>query len=231
MAKLLLVEDTEDLAQVIVREFESAGYDVLHAANGETALRLHAEQYPDVIILDWMLPGIDGLEVLRRIRQTAAAPVLMLTARDEEIDRVMGIEVGADDYLTKPFSMRELVVRVRALLRRVEMYQRIREADHRASSDAVIDGTLMIDPDAYRVTLDGGLLDLSRTEFNLLHLLARNPGRTFSRDYLMSALWDEHYVEGDRVVDYAVMRLRKKLDAYAHRIETVWGVGYRWLSE
>jgi len=118
MSKVLLVEDADDLAQVITREFESSGYIVLHAGDGETALKLHAAHQPDVIILDWMLPGLDGIEVLRRIRKTAATPVLMLTARDEEIDRVMGLEVGADDYLTKPFHLSELNARIKAIIRR-----------------------------------------------------------------------------------------------------------------
>jgi len=230
MSKVLLVEDADDLAQVITREFESSGYIVLHAGDGETALKLHAAHQPDVIILDWMLPGLDGIEVLRRIRKTAATPVLMLTARDEEIDRVMGLEVGADDYLTKPFGMRELLARVRALLRRIEMYQQMRQDDRDPTSDSVIDGALLIDPESHRVTLKGTPIDLSRTEFNLLHLLVRNPERAFSRDYLMTALWDEHYVVGDRAVDYAIMRLRKKLGDFGSQIETVWGVGYRWLS-
>src|SRR5262245_27732388 len=117
MAKILLIEDTPDLAQVIRRELEAAGYQIVHASDGQSALRLHEKEQPDLLILDWMLPQLDGLEVLRRIRRTSAVPVLMLTARGEETDRVVGLEVGADDYLTKPFSMRELIARVHALLR------------------------------------------------------------------------------------------------------------------
>lgn len=231
MAKLLLVEDASDLAQVIVREFENAGYEVLHASDGVTALQLHASQQPDAVILDWMLPGLDGLEVLRRIRQSSPTPVLMLTARDKEIDRVMGLEVGADDYLTKPFSMRELVARVRALLRRVEMYQQMRQADRDRNLAAISAGPLTIDPEAHLVTVDNEPLDLSPTEFDLLHLLVRNPGRAFSRDYLLSALWGVDHVGGDRSVDYAILRLRRKLRSSAAKIETVWGVGYRWRRE
>jgi DNA-binding response OmpR family regulator len=226
MTKILLVEDAADLAQVIVRELEAAGYEVAHAADGLAALELHAEYAPDLVILDWML---DGLEVLRRIRQSTsgAVPVLMLTARDEEADRVIGLEVGADDYLIKPFGMRELIARVRALLRRIERVQQILKAD-RVEADASISyGPLVLDPEAYRATLDGRLLDLTRTEFGLLHLLLRNPGRAFSRSYLLDMVWGETFVTGDRSVDNAVLRLRKKLGDWGEAIETVWGVGYR----
>jgi DNA-binding response OmpR family regulator len=227
MTTILLVEDAADLAQVIVRELETAGYQTSHAADGVTALELHARHHPDLVILDWMLPKLDGLEVLRQIRQTSAIPVLMLTARDEEADRVIGLEVGADDYLTKPFGMRELLARVRALLRRIERVRQILEAD-RAESDVVVAyGALRLDPDAYQATLDGEMLDLTRTEFGLLHLLLRNPGRVFSRSYLLDTVWGETYVTGDRSVDNAVLRLRKKLGDLGEAIETVWGVGYR----
>jgi DNA-binding response OmpR family regulator len=232
MPTLLLVEDAPDLAQVIVREFESAGYRVLHAADGMTALQLFASHPPDLVILDWMLPKLNGLEVLRRLRQSrlpqsSAVPVLMLTARSEEADRVLGLEVGADDYLTKPFSMRELVVRVHALLRRIEHVQAILAADRSGNAEPITCGPLRLDPSAYQATLDGALLDLTRTEFDLLHLLLRNPGRAFGRSYLLDAVWGENYVAGDRSVDNAILRLRKKLGALGDAIETVWGIGYR----
>lgn len=227
MPTLLLVEDALDLAQVIVRELEAAGYTVLHAEDGLTALELHAHTPPDAVILDWMLPGLDGLDVLRRLRQTSATPVLMLTARGEETDRIVGLEVGADDYLTKPFSMRELVARVRALLRRAELIQQTLLADRTADSTPITWGALRLDPAAHLVTLDGEPVDLSRTEFSLLHLLLRNPGRAFSRNYLLDTIWGETYIGGDRSVDNAMLRLRKKLGPLGDQIETVWGVGYR----
>jgi DNA-binding response OmpR family regulator len=232
MAKILLVEDAADLAQVIVRELEAVGYEVVHAADGLAALELHARQRPDLVILDWMLPKLDGLEVMRQIRQVSPTiPVLMLTARDEEADRVIGLEVGADDYLTKPFGMRELIARLRALLRRIERVQQILEADRTQADAAIAYGPLRLDPQAYRATLDGAPLDLTRTEFELLHLLLRNPGRAFSRVYLLDMVWGENYVTGDRSVDNAVLRLRKKLGAWGETIETVWGVGYRLAPE
>ena len=227
MTTILLVEDATDLAQVIVRELEAVGYDVVHAADGLAALEMHARHQPGLVILDWMLPRLDGLEVLRQIRQNSAVPVLMLTARDEEADRVIGLEVGADDYLTKPFSMRELIARVRALLRRIERVQQILETDRAGAAAALTYGPLRLDPAAYRATLDEDPLDLTRTEFELLHLLLRNPGRAFSRTYLLDMVWGETYVTGDRSVDNAILRLRRKLGDLGEAIETVWGVGYR----
>ena len=231
METILLVEDQVDLARVIVRELEANDYRVIHAADGVTALALRASQDPDLIILDWMLPQLDGLEVLRRIRQASAVPVLMLTARGEEMDRVVGLEVGADDYLTKPFSMRELIARVRALLRRIAYVQQILDQDRHRDMGAVRYGGILLDPQAYAVALDGSALVLTRTEFDLLHLLMRNPGRAFSRAYLLDAVWGENYVTGDRSVDNAVLRLRRKLGEMGETIETVWGVGYRLAPE
>src|SRR5216684_2892120 len=176
MTTILLVEDAYDLAQVIIRELEASGYSILHASDGLTALQLHAKEQPALVILDWLLPKLDGLEVLRRLRQAAPTPVLMLTARGEEADRVVGLELGADDYLTK---------------------------------------------------LDSQPLDLSPTEFSLLHLLLRSPGRAFSRAYLLDTVWGETYIGGDRSVDNTVLRLRKKLGPLGEAIETVWGIGYR----
>jgi DNA-binding response OmpR family regulator len=231
MSTILLVEDTLELAQVVARELTAAGYRVVHAADGRRALALHAAEHPDLVILDWLLPVLDGLEVLRAIRQSAATPVLMLTARGEEADRVIGLELGADDYLSKPFSMRELIARVRALLRRIEHVQAVvaadRAADRTADASPITYGPLRLDPAAYRADLDGVPLDLTRTEFDLLHLLLRNPGRAFSRTYLLDTVWGESYVAGDRSVDNAILRLRKKLGPLEDAVETVWGVGYR----
>ena len=227
MPTLLLVEDALDLAQVILRDLEAEGYRVLHAADGAAALDLFAAQPPDLVILDWMLPKLSGLEVLRRLRQSSAVPVLMLTARGEEADRVLGLEVGADDYVTKPFSMRELTARIHALLRRIEHVQATLAADRSGDTALVRCGMLQLDPTAYQATLDGSPLDLTRTEFDLLHLLLRNPDRAFSRSYLLDTVWGENYIAGDRSVDNAILRLRKKLGPLGEVIETVWGVGYR----
>jgi DNA-binding response OmpR family regulator len=225
---ILLVEDAADLAQVIQRELTQVGYQVLHAADGLRALELHASHRPDALILDWMLPRLDGIDVLRQIRQTSATPVLMLTARSEELDRVMGLEVGADDYLTKPFSMLELMARVNALLRRTEMIRQMLASDLEGGGEPQMTyHDLVLDIERHLATLYGEPLDLSRTEFDLLHLLLRNPGRAFSRAYLLDTIWGAEYIGGDRSVDNAILRLRKKLADLGDNIETVWGIGYR----
>jgi DNA-binding response OmpR family regulator len=224
---ILLVEDETSLAQVIAQELEQHGYQVWRAGDGLTALRLHEQYQPDLVILDWMIPALDGLDVLRRLRQVSPVPVLMLTALADEANRVIGLELGADDYLTKPFSMRELVARVRALLRRVERVQQIVREDRGKNKTPLTYYNLSLDPSQYQVTLDGEPIELTRLEFGLLHLLLRNPGRVFSRAYLLETVWNEAYVGGDRSVDNAMLRLRKKLGALGDIIETVWGVGYR----
>ncbi len=227
MATILLVEDARELAAVVVRELVAAGYTVHHVADGRSALTAHMSLSPDLVILDWMLPGLDGLEVLRQLRQMAPTPVLMLTARTEETDRVVGLEVGADDYLTKPFSMRELIARVHALLRRQDLLRQMLAADRDGAAETLTLGALRLDAASHLATLDGETLDLSPTEFALLHLLMRSPGRAFSRTYLLETIWRESYIGGDRSVDNVVLRLRKKLGALGEEIETVWSIGYR----
>lgn len=212
---------------MVIKELEVNGYHVQHAADGMSALETFQNSPPDLVILDWMLPKLDGLEVLRRIRQRSAVPVLMLTAHTEEADRVIGLEVGADDYLTKPFGMRELIARVRALLRRIENIQSIVATDRSTEKSPFSVGALQLDPTSYLAKLNGEQLDLTRTEFELLCLMARNPGRTFSRSYLLETIWSESYIPGDRSVDNAILRLRKKLESLGDCVETVWGIGYR----
>ena len=151
----------------------------------------------------------------------------MLTARSAEFDRVLGLEVGADDYLVKPFSMRELIARVRALLRRIEHVQQIVAADRERQTQALTYQELHLNPETYQVTITGKPVDLTRTEFDLLHLFVCNPGRVFSRTYLLDTIWSENYIPGDRSVDNAILRLRKKLGPLGEAVETIWGIGYR----
>jgi DNA-binding response OmpR family regulator len=223
MAKILIVEDEHELAALIRRQIEGEGHSALVAADGQTALLLATQAAPDLVILDWMLPGLDGLTVIRRLRERSIVPVIMLTARDAEADRVLGLEVGADDYLTKPFSLRELLARVRAQLRRSELLTRSAEDEQ---APIRLDG-LTIDPLARRVKVDGTTVDLTVKEYDLLLLLARNPGRSFSRGYLLDHIWGVDYEGGDRTVDTHIVRLRRKLGTLGERIATVWGVGYR----
>jgi DNA-binding response OmpR family regulator len=229
--QILLVEDALDLAQIIIRELEAAGYSVTHAANGESALQFEKHGHFQLVILDWMLPGMNGLDVLRNLRAHSPVSILMLTARDAEIDRVLGLEVGADDYLTKPFSMRELIARVRAMLRRRELIEQTIVADQASAHVAMNVGSLRIESDSRVVTVNEEGVDLTRTEFALLSLLVSNAGRVFSRAYLVDTIWGADYIDGDRSVDNTVLRLRKKLKSSGDCIEAVWGVGYRWKRE
>lgn len=227
MTTILLIEDAQELAKMISNELETQGYSVLHRCDGVSALQAHAAEQPALVILDWMLPKLDGLEVLRQIRQTSPTPVLMLTARSQETDRVVGLELGADDYLTKPFSLRELIARVRALLRRSEMIQQILQADQNAAGVPLTYNGLHLNPESHLVMLEDLPLDLSPIEFAILHLFLRSPGRAFSRAYLLDTIWGETYIGGDRSVDNTILRLRKKLGKMGEAIETVWGIGYK----
>jgi DNA-binding response OmpR family regulator len=231
MTTILLIEDAVDLANAIRRELESNGYRVRHAADGVTGLLLFKNKAPDLVILDWMLPKLSGLDVLREMRSQSAVPILMLTARHEEADRVIGLELGADDYLTKPFGMRELTARVRALLRRLAHVEQILAQDRDRQATPISYGPINLIPGTYQASLNDQTIHLTRTEFDLLYLLMRNPGRAFSRAYLLDTVWGEDYVTGDRSVDNTILRLRKKLGSTGQAIETVWGVDYFTVSD
>ena len=220
---MLVVEDEDAIAEAVRARLQSEGYAVLVAPDGPEAIRLHREHRPDLVVLDLMLPGMDGLEVCSRIQRDGWTPVLMLTAKAEEADKVAGFAVGADDYLTKPFSLRELVARVQAILRRRERIEAsVPEGPiHR-------DG-LFVDARRRRVEVDGAEVQLTPLEFEILHELARQPGAVLSRDELMDRIWGYQDVAGGRVVDSHVARLRRKLgeDGTDPRfIRTVHGVGY-----
>ncbi len=231
MTTILLIEDAVDLAKVIRRELEGNGYSVRQATDGVAGLLLFKKEAPDLVILDWMLPKLNGLDVLREMRAQSAVPILMLTARHEEADRVIGLELGADDYLTKPFGMRELTARVRALLRRLAHVEQILAQDRDRQATPISYGPLNLIPHAYQANLSEQTIHLTRIEFDLLYLLMRNPGRAFSRAYLLDTVWGEDYITGDRSVDNTILRLRKKLGSMGQAIETVWGVGYRLRGE
>jgi DNA-binding response OmpR family regulator len=226
VATILVVEDERELNMLVRRHLEDEGHRVVQAFDGPSALALAQHERPDLVILDWMLPRLDGMEVCRRLRRDSIVPILMLTARAEEVDRVLGLEVGADDYLTKPFSIRELLARVRAIFRRIELQRSAGSAD--SSLGRLQDGPLLVDVDEHVASVDGRPVELTPKEFDLLALLVRNPGRAFARDYLLDQVWGHDYSGLDtRTVDTHVLRLRKKLGPVGDRIETVWGVGYR----
>jgi DNA-binding response OmpR family regulator len=244
MATILVVEDEIDLNNLIRSELEADGHVVVQVFEGPTAVQQAGARPFDLIILDWMLPGLDGLAVCRQIRQQSLVPIVMLTARTELVDRVLGLEVGADDYIGKPFSMHELRARIFAVLRRVAFERQAPPASpleqHNATTPAgnaprlktsapLIVGPVRIQQDERTVTLNGELIDLTRKEYELLLLFASYPGRTFSREFLLEQIWSDNYDVMDRVVDTQITRLRKKLGPFGEKLVTVWGIGYRLL--
>ncbi len=222
-----MVDDEPTLLETVGYNLRKAGYEVRTASDGPSGLEAARRERPDLVILDLMLPGFDGFEVCRHLRRESAVPVLMLSALGEEVDKVVGLELGADDYLTKPFSMRELLARVKALLRRVEL---LRESAAAAPSRVIVAGDLRIDLDEHRATLGGRALTLKPKEFDLLAYLARSPGRVHTRETILQHVWDYEYVGDTRTVDVHIRWLREKIEAdpsNPKRIETVRGVGYR----
>jgi two-component system, OmpR family, response regulator RegX3 len=215
--RVLIAEDETAIAESVAYAFRGEGFEVDTVDDGESALAAARADGYDVLVLDLMLPGLSGLEVCRRLRAESAIPIVMLTARIAEVDRVVGLDAGADDYVVKPFSMPELLSRVRALLRR-------RDLD-RAEPSVLAVGTLVVDPGRHSVTVDGEPVRLTPSEFKLLALLARNPERAFSRRELMRHLWDSAYVGDQRAGDAHIVNLRRKIGR--DRLVTVRGVGYK----
>jgi len=231
VSSILLVEDERELASLIERELTLVGHTVSTVHDGPSAVEFANRLVPDIIVLDLMLPGFDGLEVTRRIRSVHSTPILMLTARSAEVDKVVGLELGADDYLTKPFSMRELQARIAAILRRIELIKH--QSQPRAADTGIEFPDLSIDVTGHQVVSQGKPIQLTATEFSLLRLLASNPGRVFSREFLLEEVWGDDSVVFDRTIDSHIQRLRKKLggpESPGDRIETVWGVGYRFAA-
>ncbi|MCW2791982.1 MAG: response regulator transcription factor [Nocardioides sp.] len=222
MARVLVVDDDHTVREVVVSYLRAHEHEVVEAGDGESALRTMREAPADLVVLDLMLPGIDGLEVCRRLRETGTVPIIMLTALGAETDRVVGLEHGADDYVTKPFSPRELALRVDSVLRRT--------GDTQAVAEVLTDGDLVLDSARHLATRDGAALALTAREFDLLRFLLAHPGTAFSRDDLLQQVWG--WSIGDRsTVTVHVRRLREKIESDPTRPErllTVWGVGYRW---
>jgi DNA-binding response OmpR family regulator len=229
--KVLVVEDEPTLLETLEYNLTRQGYEVYTATDGLSALEMARQERPDAIVLDIMLPGLDGLEVCRILRQEMNVPILMLTARDEEVDKVVGLEVGADDYLTKPFSMRELLARVKALLRRVRLVrEELEVGDSAVGAETLTFGDLAIDLARGEVLYQGKPLGLKPKEYELLVYLARNQGIVLPRDLILERVWGWDYYGGSRTVDVHVRWLREKIEpdpADPARIVTVRGVGYR----
>lgn len=219
--KILIIEDDRDIVEMVEYNLEEEGYETLSALNGEAGLELAGRQYPDLIILDVMLPLIDGFEVCRKLKSndvTADIPIIILSAKSQETDKVVGLELGADDYVTKPFSPRELIARIRAILRRGR--------EHRSAS-TIERGDVVIDSTRHKAVVRGEEISLTFTEFKLLEILAQRPGVVFSREQILDAVSGEESVVCDRTVDAHVKSLRRKLGKAKDYIETIRGAGYR----
>lgn len=233
-ATILVVDDESPIVDLISSYLRNEGFSVHSAANGPQAIEQARALRPDLIVLDVMLPGIDGVELCRRIQQELDVYVLMLTARAEEIDTIVGLSVGADDYMTKPFSPRELVMRVKAILRRSRPHTPIQSMTARTLQRPSLHfDDLQIDPETREVLLVGAVVDLTPREFDLLYALAEQPGRVFSRDQLLERVWGHDFVGVDRVVDVHIGLLRRKLEREndaTDLIVTIRGVGYKFVA-
>jgi len=218
---ILVVDDNAQIVDILSQYIKKEGWPMLAAKTGEEALALFDAAEPSLILLDIMLPELDGLEVCRRIRRVSSVPILMITAKDEDADRILGLDIGADDYIVKPFSPGEVMARIRAVLRRIPAA---------AEKEMLVIGELSIHLPSLSVTLSGHKLNLTRREVELLYTLAASPGRVFTRDNLLTIVWGYEFAGNYRAVDSHIKRLRAKLDAYPHdtfTIATVWGAGYK----
>jgi len=226
--KVLIVEDETKIASLMESYLQAEGYDCLTAMDGKTALQLYAQHKPDIVILDWMLPQLNGLDTCRQLRQTGSPGIIMVTAKSEEADKIVGLEMGADDYLTKPFSLRELSARIRSLLRRMN------HTGNDGAGTVLRRGDLTIDESSLQVFIGDQELHLTPTEFRLLHLLASKPGRVYSRMQLLRHAFEEEFIVDERTVDSHISKLRKKMEKdgrEAEYIQTVYGFGYRFGAE
>lgn len=225
MPKILVVDDEKPISDIVKFNLDKEGYDVVTAYDGEGALEKVESEEPDLILLDLMLPKIDGLEVARQVRAKHNIPIIMVTAKDSELDKVVGLELGADDYVTKPFSNRELVARVKANLRRQDQFQ---QSNEEVKNNIKI-GPLVINSDSYSVTRDGAQLDLTHREFELLHYLAQHTDQVMTREHLLQTVWGYDYFGDVRTVDVTVRRLREKIEETPSNpqiLVTRRGVGY-----
>lgn len=226
MAKMLIADDNKQITSILSNYARKEGFEPVVALDGDEALRLFDEHEPDVamVLLDVMMPKVDGFEVCRRLRGKSLVPVIMVTARGEDFEKIMGLDIGADDYIIKPFSAGEVMARVRAILRRMQ------PREEKTAHNIYRYSNLMIDLDKYAVTVNGSEVPLTKKEVELLWTLAKNSSKVFSRDNLLDSLWGYDYYGDSRTVDSHIKRMRAKLDKFEHpgwEIKTIWGVGYR----
>ena len=224
--RILLVDDDPNISHLVKLYLEKEGFAVIEAARGDTALDLFRKETPSLVLLDVMLPGLDGLQVLREIRQTSKTPVIMLTAKDETFDKVLGLELGADDYVTKPFETKELVARVKAVLRRAPAVEEKTDP----ADDTLRFPQLTVSLTRYEVTFEGRKLEMPPKELEVLYYLAAHPNMVFTREQLLERVWGFDFFGDSRTVDVHIKRLREKLpecEKYGWEIHTVWRVGYK----
>lgn len=226
VAKMLIADDNKQITSILSNYARKEGFEPVVALDGEEALRLFDEHEPDIamVLLDVMMPKVDGFEVCRRLRGKSLVPVIMVTARGEDFEKIMGLDIGADDYILKPFSAGEVMARVRAILRRMQ------PREEKTAHNIYRYSNLMIDLDKYAVTVNGSEVPLTKKEVELLWTLAKNSSKVFSRDNLLDSLWGYDYYGDSRTVDSHIKRMRAKLDKFEHpgwEIKTIWGVGYR----
>lgn len=223
---IMVVDDNADIRNVVVATFENEGWSAVGVSDGPTALKKLEDLRPDLVVLDILMPGMSGIDVCREIRQRSSVPIVFLSARDEDVDRIVGLEIGADDYVTKPFNPRELVARAKAIFRRTESTNSgISKTE--IGENVLMHGKLMLDVERFKAFWADEHIELTKTEFLLLRTLMRQPGRVFSRDELMKGAYDDGMFVSDRTIDSHIRRLRSKLaEIGADPIETVRGVGY-----
>ena len=229
MTSILVVDDEPVFIEALTISLEREGFGVIAAADGPAALKAISEKDPDLILLDVMLPGMSGIDVCREIRKSSSVPVIMVTAKGEEIDAVVGLEVGADDYITKPYRLRELIARIRAILRRSE--NSLKEDETTSNPEVLVEGAVRLDLERHELSVDGELVSLALREFELLSYLMENSGRVVTRESLMQNVWGWDYIGDTKTIDVHVKRLRSKIESDPSaplRISTIRGVGYRY---
>lgn len=225
MQKILIADDNDDITDILSTYIEKEGYEAVIATNGEEALALFEKEMPILVLLDIMMPKIDGYEVCRQIREKSNIPILLVTARGEDFERIMGLDIGADDYIVKPFSPSEVMARVRAVLRRVPKNQAVLH-----NEKILTISNLTVNMEEYTVSIDNENVDLTKKEVETMWVLGENPNKVFTRDNLLDSLWGFDYFGDSRTVDSHIKRLRAKIDKKEHpnwRIKTIWGVGYK----
>lgn len=229
MQKILIADDNEDITDILSTYIEKEGYEPVVARDGEEALKLFEEEIPALVLLDIMMPKIDGYEVCRKIREKSSVPIILVTARGEDFERIMGLDIGADDYIVKPFSPSEVMARVRAVLRRVPKNQAVVHNDKILSIS-----NLVVNMEEYSVMINNEKIALTKKEIETMWILGQNPNKVFTRDNLLDSLWGFDYFGDSRTVDSHIKRLRAKIDKQEHpqwRIKTIWGVGYKFEIE